>query len=144
MSIAALAQTLVIPAWHPKTSPNNQKRHWRAVQQNHHHDRDMAWASAKHAGWTFVPGRVRLTITFVYPRKYRVDADNLVARCKGILDGLKGRGLSLTLLHTKGIRMADTRHGFFEDDSSDILELRVRSEVRPGCKATELVLEPIQ
>jgi hypothetical protein len=137
----AAAQHMVIADWHPKSSPNNQKRHWRTVQKNHHIDRDMAWASAKHAGWQFVEGRVRLTITLVYPRKYRVDADNLAARCKGLIDGLKHHvpTLKVTVPHT-GL---DIRRGFFEDDSTEWLELLVRAEVRRGEKATEILLEAL-
>lgn len=137
----AATQTLVIPDWHPTSSPNNQKRHWRAVQKNHHIDRDMAWASAKHAGWTFMQGRVRLTITLIYPRKYRVDADNLAARCKGLIDGLKTHvpTLKVAVPHT-GL---DIRRGFFFDDSTEWLDLRVLAEVRRGEKATEITLESV-
>lgn len=84
------------------------------------------------AGWTAVAGRVRLTIVLVYPRKYRVDADNLAARCKGLLDGLKSDHK-----HNQG------RLGWFADDSTEWLDLVVRAEVRPGQKATEITLEPV-
>jgi hypothetical protein len=101
----------------------------------------MAWASAKHAGWQFVNGRVRLTITLVYPRKYRVDADNLAARCKGLIDGLKNYTppRPVAIPHT-GI---EVRRGFIEDDDTEHMELLVRAEVRRGEKATEITLEPM-
>lgn len=133
-------QSLWISDWHPKSSPNNQKRHWRTVQQNHHHDRDMAWASAKHAGWEFMPGKVRLTITLIYPRKYRVDADNLAARCKGIIDGLKSQ--AFTTRHSRG-EIVYQRAGFCTDDSTEWLELIVRAEVQRGRKGVHMLLESL-
>lgn len=132
-------QTAVIQHWHPTMSANGSHGHWATHQKKHNIDRDMAWACARQAGWEFVPGRVRLTITLVYPRRYRVDADNLVAKCKGLIDGLKtlhyGGGFNLTPV----IR----RSGFFTDDSTEWLELIVRAVVEPGVKETRLQLEPV-
>lgn len=83
-----------------------------------------------------MPGKVRLTIVLVYPRKYRVDADNLVAKCKGLIDGLKcpGMGRDCVKFHHKG---------FFYEDSTVWLELVVRAEVEPGVKATRITLESV-
>lgn len=135
-------QRLVILGWHPTMSANGSHGHWATRNRRHHVDRDMAWASAMQAGWTPVIGKARLTITLVYSRKYRVDADNLAARCKGLIDGLK------TEYHTGGFPRnpfaAIKRPGFILDDSTEWLELRVLAEVRPGePKSTEMVLEQI-
>jgi hypothetical protein len=132
-------QTLVIAGWHPTSSPNNQKRHWRTVQKNHHIDRDTAWAAAMQAGWKFVPGKVRLTITFVCATNRRRDADNLVARCKGVIDGLKAQEAR----SIAGLRFASSKLGFFEDDDTAHLDLVVRADVRPGVKQLEITLEPV-
>jgi hypothetical protein len=129
---AGAAQHLVIPDWHPTMSANGSHGHWATRQKKHDVDMMMAWASAKHAGWTFMSGRVKLTITLVYPRTYRVDADNLAARCKGLIDGLKGPN-SKKMLNS----------GFFTDDNTQWLELTVRAEVRKGCKQTEITLESL-
>src|SRR5437868_5844915 len=89
MTVSPGRQTVVIHHWHPTTNPNGSHLHWATHQKKHDIDCDVAWACARQAGWEFVPGRVKLTITMVYPRKYRVDADNLAARCKGLIDGLR-------------------------------------------------------
>lgn len=142
---AGRVQTLVLEGWHPTTTPNAQKRHWRDVQRRHHVDRDMAWASALQAGWTPVVGKARLTVTLVYSRRYRVDADNLAARCKGLIDGLKPHVSTARIPDGRVMFEVDTRQrGFIVDDDTEHLELRVLAEVRPGApKCTELMLEAI-
>lgn len=122
---------MTITDWHPATSANRSHDHWRKTQKAHHADRDMAWASAMQAGWTRVPGKVRLTVVLVYPRKYRLDADNLASKCKGLIDGLKSDHV-----HNHG------RLGWFADDSTEYLELDVRAVVERGVKQTRLTLEP--
>lgn len=126
------AQSLTITDWHPTTSANA-RGNWRMTHKRHHVDRDMAWASAMQAGWTFVGGKVRLTIVLVYPRKYHVDADNLVAKCKGLIDGLRKEDISTR----------DLRHGYFTDDDTEHLDLVVRAEVEKGVKATRITLESL-
>jgi hypothetical protein len=117
-------QTMAIPDWHPTMSANGSHGHWRTHQARHDADQRQGLRYAEHFGWTFMPGRVSLTITLVYPRTYRVDADNLAARCKGLIDGLRLR---------KG-------RGFFTDDSTEWLDLYVKADVRKGVKATEITL----
>jgi hypothetical protein len=135
-------QRLTIRCWHPTTNPNgsNSKGHWSTIRRRHDVDRDMAWASARQAGWVFVPGKVRLTITFVYPRKYRIDADNLAARCKGLIDGLNSAArtqkIGGTMVRTLG-------PGFFTDDSTEWLDLHVDATVERGVKETRLTLESL-
>jgi len=130
------AQTLTIPAWHPKTNVNgsNARRHWSVIRKNHDIDRDMAWAAAKQAGWVFVPGKVRLTITLVYPKRPLPDTDNAYSKIKGCLDGLHCHGCIHQMQHI----------GFFRDDSAEHLELIVRAEVVPGCKQTKIELEAVE
>ena len=137
-------QTLTITDWHPTMSANGSHGHWRTHQKKHDVDRDMAWAAARQANWEFVPGKVHLTVTLVYPRKYRVDADNLAARCKGLIDGLKGRsslnGVRATMIVNGQLQPA---FGFFTDDSTEWLDLVVRAEVVKGVKATRLELRAV-
>lgn len=134
----ATRQELTITNWHPTTSANRSHDHWRKIQRAHHADRDMAWASAMQAGWEFVPGKVLLTVVLVYPRLYRMDADNLAAKCKGLIDGLKaghapeGRKFIAGFGNVKG---------WFEDDDTEHLDLIVRAEVSKGVKETRLTLE---
>lgn len=122
MSVASpLRQVATIPDWHPAQRLNSQtKRHWSAIQKQHDAEAQRAYWAAKAAGWTRLEGRVRLEIVFVYPRRYRVDADNLYARVKGILDGIKTH--------------------FFKDDSTEWLDLRVRARFGAP-KAVEMTLE---
>lgn len=130
-----MKQELLIRGWHPRTSPNGSHGHWSTHQRNHDVDRDMAWASARQAGWTYVPGRVRLTITLVYPRKPVPDPDNAVARCKGLIDGLTEKR------YVSGIQ--ERRYsGWFTDDSTEWLDLEVRVVVEKGIKAVRIELEP--
>lgn len=125
----AVKQELTIENWHPATSANRSHDHWRKTQKAHHADRDMAWASAMQAGWQFVPGKVRLTVVLVYSRRYRVDADNLASKCKGLIDGLN--------VSNRG------RLGWFTDDDTEHLELVVRAVVEPGVKQTRIFLEAV-
>jgi Holliday junction resolvase RusA-like endonuclease len=114
-------QTLVIRGWHPPNTANGSQTNRYTRQKNKKAAETVVWASAKHAGWKRVEGRARLTVTLVYARTYRMDTDNLYARCKPICDGLKE---------------------FIVDDSRQWLDLRVDVAVRPGAeKATELTLE---
>lgn len=129
-----MRQTLRVENWHPATTPNARARHWRQVQQRHHLDRDMAWARARQANWEFMPGRVKLTIAFVYPRTVRVDADNLVARCKGLIDGLKCPRFGRDCVNLHHL-------GFFTDDCVEFLDLHVNARIEKGVKATEISLE---
>jgi hypothetical protein len=141
---AFVIQTAVINGWHPTMSANGSHGHWATRQKKHDIDRDTAWATAMQAGWVFVPGRVRLTIVLVYPQRYGrgMDADNAVARCKGLIDGLKGFEAKHLPLVGVTLDRPTRRKGYFEDDSTDWLELVVRAEVEPGVKATRLTLEP--
>ena len=119
------AQKLVITDWHPQFNPNGtgNRSHWATIGRKKRADQTMVWAAAKQANWLLYPGKVQLEIVFVYPRKVRVDTDNLYARVKGCVDALKG--------------------WWIDDDRSDVLDLRVRSEVRPGVKALEMTLRKV-
>jgi Holliday junction resolvase RusA-like endonuclease len=63
-------------------------------------------------------------VTFIFPNRRRRDVDNLYARAKGVVDGVK-------------------RGGWIVDDSSEWLDLSVLAEVEPGLRATVLKLEPL-
>ena len=113
-------QELTIPDWLPKQITNGHPS-WKVAWAARQNAKQRAWAAAQKAGWTFMPGRVQLTITYVFPVLRTRDHDNLVARSIGIVNGLK--------------------KVFFEDDSTDCLTLIVKAEVKPKEKRTVLVLE---
>lgn len=121
----AAAQRCVIPNWLPPDIANaSRQRHWTAIRKAAKATQTMVWASAKHAGWRYVGDdapRMRLTVLFVFSVHRRRDQDNLVARCKYMVDGLKP---------------------FLIDDDLEHLELVVRAETRPGTRQVELTLEP--
>ncbi len=73
----------------------------------------------KAAGRRPVDGRARLEVVLVCPRRYRVDADNVYARCKPLVDAAKA---------------------YLVDDSTEWLDPVVRAEVATGRKATKLSL----
>ena len=116
------AQTLVIPDWLPPNVSNGSHGHWARRQAIQKQCKTMAWASAQHAGWQRVRTRARLTITLVFAQHRRRDRDNLYARCKGIVDGLKP---------------------FMVDDSLEWLDLIVNVEVHPKTRQTHLTLEAV-
>ena len=116
-----MKQSLTIPSWLPAPVLNGSRQvHWTVLRKRAEADKIMAWSAAKQAGWTFVPGKVRMVVTLVFPVNRRRDRDNTMARCKHVIDGLKGV--------------------FFTDDSMDMLDLEVRAEVQPGTKATHIEL----
>jgi len=119
-------QTLTIPDWHPKWNPNGtgNRSHWAVLGKVKKADEMMTWASCKQAGWQPVEGRAKLIVTFVYPRKYRIDTDNCYARVKGMVDAV-------------------VRGGWVKDDSTDWLKLDVDVVIEPGVRAMRLQLEPI-
>jgi len=114
-------QTLTIEDWLPAPVTNAGHGHWATKYRQAEIAKKMAWASAKQAGWAYVEGKVRLTITLIFGVRRQRDHDNAVARCKHLVDGLKG--------------------AFFKDDSTDWMELVVKTEVRPREKGVRLVLE---
>ena len=134
-------QWCTIEDWHPTTNPNQRTSHWSVGRKRHYVDAQTAWATAKQAGWVFIAGKVRLTVTLVYKKKPLPDHDNAVARCKGIVDGLRNHP-SPWIKPRPGYPMLSGLLGFFEDDSPEWLELEVRAVVEPGVKATRLELEP--
>lgn len=124
------AQKLTIEGWVPPPVLNgSRQRHWSTLRAEAQAVKTRVWLAARAAGWVFVPGKVRLTVVFVFPNHRRRDIDNLTARCKHLIDGLKPRGVIYP--------------GYFTDDSIDLLDLSVRAEVRPGVTATELTLEAV-
>lgn len=144
MSISAarrVVQRCVITDWHPTVNPNQRTNHWSVARKRHDIDAQTAWATAKQAGWAFVPGKVRLTIVLVYKKRPLPDQDNLVARVKGCVDGL--RDVQMAAIQ-KGHMDPRAGRGFFHDDSPEYLELVVRAEVRPEVKCVELELESIE
>ena len=116
-----MTQSLVIPNFLPAQLANGPHEHWATKQSKKREASSMVRMAAMLAKWTPVPGRVRLDITFVFPQKRRRDYDNLVARTKGLLDGLKGR--------------------WFEDDDLEHLDLHVTAIVEPKVKETRITLQ---
>ncbi len=136
-----MIQTCTISDWHPTMNPNGGAgRHWATNHKKHEIDSGTAWASARHAGWVFVPGRVHLTVVLVYSVNRLPDPDNAVARTKGIVDGLKLHG-SPWVKSRPGNEILSRPIGFFTDDSPTYLELTVNAIVERGKKEVRLTLE---
>lgn len=112
-------QTLTIRGWHPEQLANGPHEHWATKARKKRDAARVAYLSALGAEWVKVPGRVRLEIVFVFPQRRRRDPDNLYARAKGLIDGVKE---------------------FFEDDDADHLDLHVSALVQPKTKETRLRL----
>jgi hypothetical protein len=117
---------LVIPDFLPPPVLNtSRQRHWSAVRREAQNVKMTVWAYALAAGWkpdNPKPDRQRLTVVFVFPNRRQRDADNLYARAKHVVDGLKV---------------------FLVDDDLEHLDLVVQAEVRPRVKETHLYLEAV-
>lgn len=113
-------QTLVIEGWLPEQLANSHLSHW---------VRRRALAAAKErtaihlraAGFSPIAGKARLAITLVFPTVRLRDSDNLMARCKGVIDSFVALGL-------------------IEDDDTEHLEVAVTARVEPRRAAVEIVL----
>lgn len=77
------------PALLPKLPSPNDRMNWRTRAANTKAWREAAFLAAKNAE---IPNlaRVRLSVAFQAPRMHRHDADNLIAMCKPLADGLVG------------------------------------------------------
>lgn len=119
-----MKQTVVIQDWLPTMSANRSHDHWAKIRKAHQIDSQTAWASAKYAGWQLFKGRVRVTITLYFASNRRRDIDNLYARVKGCVDGIKQ---------------------FCFDDSSEWMELKVNAQpaLIRGRRATEITMETL-
>jgi Holliday junction resolvase RusA-like endonuclease len=124
-SAASVSQRLVIEAWLPESLANGSHGHWSTRQRKLDRAGLKVWYYGKAYLLRPITGRARVTVTLVFPQNRRRDTDNLYARVKGVVDGL-----------VKG--------GWIVDDDTEHLDLIVRAEVRPGVKATELLLEPVE
>ncbi len=122
-ALLATVQTLTIQGWVPPPVLNgSRQRHWSVLRREAQMVKDTVWASAKQAGWHYVGAdapKQKLTVTFVFPSQRRRDVDNLYARAKHLLDGIKP---------------------FIVDDDSEHLDLEVRAVVERGVKATQIEL----
>ncbi len=122
-ALLATGQSLVIQGWVPPPVLNgSRQRHWTVLRKEAQMVKDTVWASAKQAGWRYVGDdapRQKLTVTFVFPSHRRRDIDNLYARAKHLVDGIKP---------------------FIVDDDSEHLDLEVRAVVERGMKETRIEL----
>jgi len=118
----ATRQEVTIDGFLPVQVANGAHGHWSKRYRMHRVEMATAWGAAKHAGWQRITSRARLTITLVFSVPRRRDTDNLYARCKGLVDGIKP---------------------FCVDDSTEWLELIVLAEVIPGVRRTHLLLEAL-
>ncbi len=137
-----MIQTVTITDWHPTMNPNGGHGHWSKQHRKHEIDSGTAWATAKHAGWKFVPGKVRLTITLVYAINRLPDPDNAVAKCKGLIDGLK-QHQSKWIKPQPGYEFLAGPLGFFTDDSPEYCEIVVQAVYEKGKKEVRLSLESL-
>jgi len=120
-----MTQKLVIPNWLPPPVLNvSRQRHWAPVSREIREIVRLVYVSAIEARWKPIgrdAPRQRLTVVFVFPMRRRRDVDNLYARAKHCVDGIKP---------------------FLVDDDSEHLDLIVKAETVPGVKQTQLTLEP--
>lgn len=114
----------VIEDWLPAPTMNgSRQKHWATLKKQADITKQTVWASCRQAGWTHIGDgapKQRLIVTFVFGVKRRRDLDNLYARAKHVVDGIKP---------------------FIVDDDMEHLDLRVQGEVQPGRRATILELE---
>jgi hypothetical protein len=141
-----MIQRCTITDWHPTMNPNGGTPHRMVQHKRHEIDSGTAWSTAKHAGWTFVPGKVRLTITLVYAVNRLPDKDNAYARCKGVVDGLKLHPSPWLKPRAEFApdEFLNRPIGFFTDDKPELCELVVEAIVQKGKKETRLVLEVVE
>ncbi len=111
--------TATIPGWLPEQMANGSHGHWSQRQKKLTQAANMAYWHAKQAGWTPLTTRARLDIVLVFPQRRHRDHDNLVSRCKGLIDGIKP---------------------FVVDDCTDWLDLHVSARVEAGCRAVVMEL----
>lgn len=118
--VVVMVQTFLITGWIPEQLANGPQGSWRSTWRKKKDAAEMAYCAARQEGWDFMPGKVRMVITYIFPQKRTRDIDGLVSRSKGLIDGLKGH--------------------FFQDDDTEHLDLSVKAEVIPGIKATRVTL----
>lgn len=138
-AIAAAVQHLEIVGWLPAPNSNVHADGWRKRQVRLKAAQVMVWAAAKQAEWTPVPGRAKLTVTFVFGQHRRRDTDNLYSRAKGLIDGLRGATPSTI----GGFPRTSARAGWIVDDSTEWLELVVKAEVSKEWNGTKITLEAL-
>ncbi len=132
-------QTLEIPGWLPEPLANVSGDHWRKREKKLRNAQTVVWVAAKQAGWAPVTGRAKLTITLVFGVQRRRDTDNLYARVKGCVDGLKPHPAATAQF--KQALVIDSP-GWITDDDTEHLELVVRAEVSKVWMGTRMTLEP--
>jgi hypothetical protein len=113
-------QELTIPNWHPPQTANGSHGHWTTRRRVKQMTELLVHVHATTERWQKVDVKARLCIVLVYPRRYRVDTDNLYARVKDTVDALKH---------------------YLVDDSTEWLDLNVTAVVEKGVKATRISLE---
>lgn len=113
-----------IEDWHPTVLAGNNGRppHW-AVKAKAI-DADVALVRAHVLNKWPRCERAILRVTYIYPRKTRFDVDNLLARLKGVCDGIVAAGI-------------------LPDDSSEFLRPEVQVAQEFKRKATVLELVPL-
>jgi Holliday junction resolvase RusA-like endonuclease len=115
--------TCTIEGWLPEAIANGAHGHWAVKAKKLADARRHAFWHVTEARWKGIKTKARLEITYVFPNRRRRDTDNLFARSKGLVDGVKH---------------------LLVDDDTEHLELLVRAEVQHGRKATILTLTEIQ
>ena len=118
-NLSVSVQRLRIAGWLPAQVANGSHGHWSTRRGIYQRAKLGAYVAALDARWRPVRGRARLDIVLVFPQHRRRDTDNLYARCKGLVDGIKP---------------------FIVDDATEWLELHVSARVEPGRRAVEMTL----
>ncbi|MDE2104304.1 MAG: hypothetical protein KGL39_44110 [Patescibacteria group bacterium] len=116
-----VTQLIVIPNWLPAAIANGAHGHWGDKAEKLAEGRQLAHTYARFFGVQPIAGKARLTAEFVFPERRRRDADNLTARLKGVIDGLRDAKV-------------------LADDDTDHLEIAVKATVVPGTRELRLTL----
>lgn len=78
---------IILPWPHSSLSPNS-RVHWAEKSRHNKSTKNYAWAATLEAKIKLVEGPIDLHITFRPADKRRRDIDNMIASCKGLLDGV--------------------------------------------------------
>ena len=116
-------QSLPFVGWMPPAATNGPHGSWVQGWRKRRDAKANAYLAAKVYRLEPMRGRVRLTATFTFPQKRRRDMDGLMARLKGVIDGI-------------------VQAGVLEDDDMAHLEIRVVERVVPHTTRLDIVLEP--
>ncbi len=80
-------RTVTLPWPVPELFPNR-KAHWTVVYRRRRAAKEAAWALCVEAGVRKLQGPFAIRLTFRPPNRRLRDVDNVIAACKGHIDGI--------------------------------------------------------